>query len=150
MPVLLLLLAVMSLLGAAHGGVVTALAAMARSSVGSTGIASRVGGGSVGVGSSISALRRSLHATSAARAVVGAAAQAAREDATVGASQPSPHSYPIIDHEYDAVVVGAGGAGLRAMIGLCESGLKAACITKLFPTRSHTGMVARLEGESDL
>ncbi|GAA5805054.1 succinate dehydrogenase flavoprotein subunit 1 [Helicostylum pulchrum] len=46
--------------------------------------------------------------------------------------------YPIIDHEYDAVVVGAGGAGLRAAFGLAEAGLKTACITKLFPTRSHT------------
>ena len=47
-------------------------------------------------------------------------------------------AYTIIDHEYDAVVVGAGGAGLRAAIGLSEHGLKTACITKLFPTRSHT------------
>lgn len=46
--------------------------------------------------------------------------------------------YPIIDHEYDAVVVGAGGAGLRAAFGLAEAGLNTACITKLFPTRSHT------------
>ena len=47
-------------------------------------------------------------------------------------------AYPIIDHEYDAVVVGAGGAGLRAAMGLSEHGFKTACITKLFPTRSHT------------
>jgi succinate dehydrogenase (ubiquinone) flavoprotein subunit len=47
-------------------------------------------------------------------------------------------SYRIIDHEYDAIVVGAGGAGLRATIGLCEAGLSTANITKLFPTRSHT------------
>ena len=47
-------------------------------------------------------------------------------------------AYTVIDHEYDAVVVGAGGAGLRAAIGLSEHGLKTACITKLFPTRSHT------------
>eukprot|EP00121_Abeoforma_whisleri_P013426 Awhi_evm1s12386 len=46
--------------------------------------------------------------------------------------------YTIVDHEYDAVVVGAGGAGLRAAFGLAENGLKTACITKLFPTRSHT------------
>ena len=44
----------------------------------------------------------------------------------------------MIDHTYDAVVVGAGGAGLRAAIGLAEAGLKTACVTKLFPTRSHT------------
>ena len=43
-----------------------------------------------------------------------------------------------IDHTYDVVVIGAGGAGLRATLGLAESGLSAACITKLFPTRSHT------------
>lgn len=46
--------------------------------------------------------------------------------------------YPIIDHEFDAVVVGAGGAGLRAAMGCAEQGLKTACISKLFPTRSHT------------
>ena len=46
--------------------------------------------------------------------------------------------YPVIDHEYDALVVGAGGAGLRAAFGLAEAGFNTACITKLFPTRSHT------------
>ncbi|EGG21707.1 succinate dehydrogenase [Cavenderia fasciculata] len=47
-------------------------------------------------------------------------------------------AYPVIDHTYDAIVVGAGGAGLRAALGLTEKGLKTACISKLFPTRSHT------------
>ena len=47
-------------------------------------------------------------------------------------------AYKIIDHEYDVLVVGAGGAGLRASVGLSESGLKTACISKVFPTRSHT------------
>jgi succinate dehydrogenase / fumarate reductase flavoprotein subunit len=47
-------------------------------------------------------------------------------------------TYEIIDHKYDAVVVGAGGAGLRATFGMAISGLKTACITKVFPTRSHT------------
>ncbi|MGQ9371382.1 succinate dehydrogenase flavoprotein subunit [Azospirillum sp. ST 5-10] len=47
-------------------------------------------------------------------------------------------AYPITDHTYDVVVVGAGGAGLRATFGMAEKGLKTACITKVFPTRSHT------------
>lgn len=47
-------------------------------------------------------------------------------------------AYEVIDHEYDAIVVGAGGSGLRAAVGLTERGLNTACITKLFPTRSHT------------
>ena len=46
--------------------------------------------------------------------------------------------YEFIDHEYDVVVVGAGGAGLRATLGAAEGGLKTACISKVFPTRSHT------------
>ncbi|HKJ94308.1 MAG TPA: succinate dehydrogenase flavoprotein subunit [Gammaproteobacteria bacterium] len=46
--------------------------------------------------------------------------------------------YEIIDHTYDVVVVGAGGAGLRATFGMAEKNLKTACITKVFPTRSHT------------
>lgn len=64
--------------------------------------------------------------------------------------------YKIIDHFYDAVVVGAGGAGLRATFGMAEKGLNTACITKVFPTRSHTvaaqgGMSAALGnmGEDD-
>merc|ERR1711988_1192678 len=46
-------------------------------------------------------------------------------------------NYTIVDHDFDAVVVGAGGAGLRAAMGLAEHGFKTACITKVFPTRSH-------------
>jgi succinate dehydrogenase / fumarate reductase flavoprotein subunit len=46
--------------------------------------------------------------------------------------------YEIIDHKYDVVVVGAGGAGLRAALGMSATGLTTACITKVFPTRSHT------------
>ncbi len=46
--------------------------------------------------------------------------------------------YKIIEHTYDVIVVGAGGAGLRATFGMAEKGLKTACITKVFPTRSHT------------
>jgi succinate dehydrogenase (ubiquinone) flavoprotein subunit len=48
------------------------------------------------------------------------------------------NEYKLVDHTFDAVVVGAGGAGLRAAFGLSEAGFKTACITKLFPTRSHT------------
>ncbi|XP_022916286.1 succinate dehydrogenase [ubiquinone] flavoprotein subunit, mitochondrial [Onthophagus taurus] len=47
-------------------------------------------------------------------------------------------SYPVYDHKYDVLVIGAGGAGLRAAFGLVEGGFKTAVITKLFPTRSHT------------
>ena len=49
-----------------------------------------------------------------------------------------PQAYPITDHYYDCLVVGAGGAGLRAAVGMVEAGLKVACITKVYPTRSHT------------
>lgn len=63
--------------------------------------------------------------------------------------------YPIVDHTYDAVVVGAGGAGLRAAFGLVAEGFKTAVITKLFPTRSHTvaaqgGINAALGNKSSL
>ncbi|HSY88247.1 MAG TPA: FAD-binding protein, partial [Verrucomicrobiae bacterium] len=65
-------------------------------------------------------------------------------------------AYPITDHSYDVIVVGAGGAGLRATFGMAERGLRTACITKVFPTRSHTvaaqgGMSAALGnmGEDD-
>jgi succinate dehydrogenase / fumarate reductase flavoprotein subunit len=65
-------------------------------------------------------------------------------------------AYDIVDHSYDVIVVGAGGAGLRATFGLAEEGLSTACISKVFPTRSHTvaaqgGMSAALGnmGEDD-
>ena len=54
------------------------------------------------------------------------------------ASKHLTEKYHVIDHEYDAVVVGAGGAGLRAAFGLAQAGFKTACVSKLFPTRSHT------------
>ena len=47
-------------------------------------------------------------------------------------------SYNVIKHEHDVVIVGAGGAGLRATLGMATAGLSTACITKVFPTRSHT------------
>ena len=62
-------------------------------------------------------------------------------------------AYKIIDHTYDTVVVGAGGSGLRATMGSAEAGLKTACITKVFPTRSHTvaaqgGIAASLQNNT--
>jgi succinate dehydrogenase / fumarate reductase, flavoprotein subunit len=47
-------------------------------------------------------------------------------------------AYPIADHSFDVVVVGAGGAGLRASVGCAQAGLRTGCISKVFPTRSHT------------
>ena len=63
-------------------------------------------------------------------------------------------SYKIIDHTYDVVIVGAGGAGLRATLGMAAAGLSTACVTKVFPTRSHTvaaqgGMSASLGNMGD-
>jgi succinate dehydrogenase / fumarate reductase flavoprotein subunit len=55
-----------------------------------------------------------------------------------GAPMVNGRAYPIEDHTYDVVVVGAGGAGLRAVVGCSQAGLHTACITKVFPTRSHT------------
>src|SRR5882672_44619 len=63
-------------------------------------------------------------------------------------------SYEIVDHTYDVVIVGAGGAGMRAALGMAASGLRTACVTKVFPTRSHTvaaqgGMAASLGNMGD-
>ncbi len=55
-----------------------------------------------------------------------------------GAPSINGRAYPVEDHVYDVVVIGAGGAGLRAVVGCSEAGLRTACITKVFPTRSHT------------
>jgi succinate dehydrogenase / fumarate reductase flavoprotein subunit len=62
------------------------------------------------------------------------------ENGKNGGSAPAinGNAYPIEDHAYDVVVIGAGGAGLRAVVGCSEAGLRTACITKVFPTRSHT------------
>ena len=64
----------------------------------------------------------------------------ASNGATNGSAAPATNgpAYPIIDHTFDVVVVGAGGAGLRAVVGASQAGLKVACISKVFPTRSHT------------
>ena len=56
----------------------------------------------------------------------------------MSATPSNPKAYQIIDHDYDVVVVGAGGSGLRATMGAAQGGLRTACITKVFPTRSHT------------
>lgn len=61
-----------------------------------------------------------------------------RRRATTSSLSASNAKFDVIDHQYDAVVLGAGGAGLRAAVGLVEAGFNTACITKLFPTRSHT------------
>ena len=55
-----------------------------------------------------------------------------------GAPGVNGRAYPIEDHSYDVIVVGAGGSGLRAVVGCSEAGLRTACISKVFPTRSHT------------
>ena len=64
----------------------------------------------------------------------------AQNGAGNGAAAPKVNgaAYPIIDHTFDVVVVGAGGAGLRATVGCSQAGLRTACLTKVFPTRSHT------------
>jgi succinate dehydrogenase / fumarate reductase flavoprotein subunit len=73
-----------------------------------------------------------------------------------GGPRVNGRAYPLTDHSFDVVVVGAGGAGLRATLGASQAGLKTACITKVFPTRSHTvaaqgGIAASLAnmGEDD-
>ncbi|CEI93845.1 Putative Succinate dehydrogenase [ubiquinone] flavoprotein subunit, mitochondrial [Rhizopus microsporus] len=83
---------------------------------------------------------RGLHISKPAMQVMATNPLRAKE-----ASGPIASKYPVIDHEYDAVVVGAGGAGLRAAFGLAEAGFNTACITKLFPTRSHTVAAQQLD-----
>ncbi|MBV9395260.1 MAG: FAD-binding protein, partial [Methylobacteriaceae bacterium] len=67
---------------------------------------------------------------------------ATNPDANGGANGRPPaqngKAYPITDHTFDVIVVGAGGAGLRATVGCSQAGLRTACISKVFPTRSHT------------
>lgn len=78
--------------------------------------------------------KRAFHASPLTRSPV-----VSNKTPEAGPSQPqTSRVYPIVDHTYDTVVVGAGGAGLRAAQGLAEAGFSVACITKLFPTRSHT------------
>jgi succinate dehydrogenase / fumarate reductase flavoprotein subunit len=56
----------------------------------------------------------------------------------VAAPKLNGFAYPLIEHTFDVVIVGAGGSGLRAALGCVEAGLRTACISKVFPTRSHT------------
>jgi succinate dehydrogenase / fumarate reductase flavoprotein subunit len=63
---------------------------------------------------------------------------AAKAASGMAAPSNNGRAYEVIDHEFDVVVVGAGGAGLRAALGASQAGLRTACITKVFPTRSHT------------
>jgi len=76
--------------------------------------------------------QRGLHASPTRLAAISGVPAQGKVSSTPNAK------YTIIDHEYDVVVVGAGGAGLRAAMGAAEAGFKTACVTKLFPTRSHT------------
>ena len=84
---------------------------------------------------------KALHRLASATGSACASANASATRATRAMSSTTSKiigDYTIVDHEYDAVVVGAGGSGLRAAMGLSEAGFKTACVTKLFPTRSHT------------
>ncbi|XP_031731991.1 succinate dehydrogenase [ubiquinone] flavoprotein subunit, mitochondrial [Anarrhichthys ocellatus] len=98
---------------------------------------------SVGVASRLLS-KRVLSKTKAVPAAAAAAVQGSRNFHFYGKKTSAKVSdnistqYPVVDHEFDAVVVGAGGAGLRAAFGLSEAGFNTACVTKLFPTRSHT------------
>lgn len=87
-----------------------------------------------GISRAASAKLRSAAAATTSRGLhftVGGQAEAKTSDSV-------SRQYPVVDHTYDAVVVGAGGAGLRAAFGLVQEGFRTAVITKLFPTRSHT------------
>ncbi|KAJ1914439.1 succinate dehydrogenase flavoprotein subunit [Mycoemilia scoparia] len=77
---------------------------------------------------------RLFHSTRSAQRVFGTRPLKAQE----APSYLGSGKYEIFDHEFDAVVVGAGGAGLRAAMGLSQAGFNTACVSKLFPTRSHT------------
>jgi len=79
----------------------------------------------------------------AARSRITASAASSMASRALSSSSSNSSSkligdYTVVDHTYDAVVVGSGGSGLRAAMGLSEAGFSTACVTKLFPTRSHT------------
>ena len=73
-----------------------------------------------------------------ARAVLSRGLHISVDQRNVSVSNDVSKAYPVVDHKYDCLVVGAGGAGLRAAFGLVAEGFKTAVVTKLFPTRSHT------------
>ena len=85
-------------------------------------------------------LRRAAIAASSSSAKNKAAASSLlfRSLSSTSPSTSTTGDYTIVDHTYDALVIGAGGSGLRAAMGLSEAGFKTACVSKLFPTRSHT------------
>ncbi|CAB4401192.1 unnamed protein product [Rhizophagus irregularis] len=82
---------------------------------------------------SASVFSRGFHVSRPASQVIASQPLRAKEAPSTISSK-----YPVIDHTYDAIVVGAGGSGLRSAFGLAEAGFNTACITKIFPTRSHT------------
>jgi len=112
----------------------TAAGAAKKTSAGSKGAASKGGAGKAAAGKSASTKSQSGKASGAAAKANGGNGAARRWPAPALGDQ----AYPIHDHTYDVVVVGAGGSGLRATLGCVEAGLKTACISKVFPTRSHT------------
>merc|ERR1719287_391383 len=84
------------------------------------------------------ALQRSASKTKNGSATAITAAASPSSRSLSSASSLLTGDYTIVDHTYDALVIGAGGSGLRAAMGLSEAGFKTACVSKLFPTRSHT------------
>lgn len=84
-----------------------------------------------------SAFRRRNDATTTSLASAATAASTTRTLSSTTTANLTG-DYTIVDHTYDALVIGAGGSGLRAAMGLSEAGFKTACVSKLFPTRSHT------------
>ena len=86
----------------------------------------------------LSSLSRRVARTAHRTAASSGPCRALSASTSTSTSSTMKGDYTVVDHEYDAVVVGAGGSGLRAAMGLSEAGFKTACVTKLFPTRSHT------------
>src|SRR5690606_29146341 len=79
-----------------------------------------------------------LYSSTRRRVALRARQAGIRRLSMAGQEKKAGPAYTYVDHKFDVVVVGAGGAGLRATLGMAEQGLRTACITKVFPTRSHT------------